>query len=229
MSAYRIQDRKRGVEYLLDPETQYSRPMSDDESLVRHDVSGCETIEELAAYWALEAVYATEPVLVRIEGPQSEGDTLRAHWGEVLVLPETAEVIEDSPVWDLISYLVDCRDEDYTLTYDQLVEIGAECSRKITEKFFPEGLLRHTWCAKLKTSRQQQERFKTMLKFIGYVVAIVAAVAAALGLGVLITWMIFYGLWYVALILMAITGVWLGFKYESKYGHKDEFGDWSEF
>ena len=68
-----------------------------------------------------------------------------------------------------------------------------------------------------------------MLKFFGYMVAIIVAVAAALGVGVLITWMIFYGLWYVALILMAITGVWLGFKYESKYGPKDEFGDWSEF
>lgn len=68
-----------------------------------------------------------------------------------------------------------------------------------------------------------------MLKFIAYMAGIVAAVVAALGLGVLITWMIFYGLWYVALILMAIAGVWLGFKYESKYGYKDEFGDWSEF
>lgn len=68
-----------------------------------------------------------------------------------------------------------------------------------------------------------------MLKFVGYMVAIVAAVAAALGIGILITWMIFYGLWYVALILMAIAGVWLGFKYEAKYGYKDEFGDWSEF
>lgn len=102
-------------------------------------------------------------------------------------------------------------------------------SRKTTEKFFTEGLRSSSECAKLKTSRQQQERFKTMLKFIGYMVAIVAAVAAALGIGILITWMIFYGLWYVALILMAIAGVWLGFKYEAKYGHKDEFGDWSEF
>ena len=126
MIAYRIQDRKRGTEYLLNPETQYSWPMSDDESLVRHGVSGCETIEELAAYWSLEAVYATEPVLVRIEGPQSEDEPLRAHWGEVLVLPETAEVIEGSPVWALISYLVDRVEEDYTLTYSQLVEIGAD-------------------------------------------------------------------------------------------------------
>lgn len=126
MIAYRIQDKNRGVGYLLDPETQYSWPMSDDESLVRHGVSCCETIEELAAYWSLEAVYATEPVLVRVEGPQSEDDPIRAHWGEVLVLPETAEVIEDSPVFELISYLVDCRDEDYTLTYGQLVEKAEE-------------------------------------------------------------------------------------------------------
>lgn len=68
-----------------------------------------------------------------------------------------------------------------------------------------------------------------MLKFIAYMAGIIAAIAAALGLGVWITWMIFYGLWYVALILMAIVGVWLGFKYEAKYGNKDEFGDWSEF
>ena len=52
-----------------------------------------------------------------------------------------------------------------------------------------------------------------MLKFVGYMVAIVAAVSAALGIGILITWTIFYGLWYMALIMMAIVGVWLGFKY----------------
>ena len=50
MIAFRIQDRKRGTEYLLDPETQYSWPMDYDESKVRHGVSGCKTIEELAAY-----------------------------------------------------------------------------------------------------------------------------------------------------------------------------------
>lgn len=126
MIAFRIQDRKRGTEYLLDPETQYSWPMSYDESLVRHGVSGCETIEELAAYWATHSVDATDPVLVRVEGPQSEDTPLDEEFGEVLVLPETAEVIEDSPVWTLISYLIDLVDADYTLTYDQLVEIGAE-------------------------------------------------------------------------------------------------------
>lgn len=126
MIAYRIQDSKRGVEYLLDPETQYSWPMSDDESLVRHGVSGCETIEELAAYWATHAVDAADPVLVRVEGPQSEDTPLDEEFGEVLVLPETAEVIEDTPVWAMISYLIDLVDEDYTMTYDQLVEIGAE-------------------------------------------------------------------------------------------------------
>ena len=126
MIAYRIQDKKRGIEYLLDPETQYSWPMDYDESKIRHGVSGCETIEELAAYWATHAVDATDPVLVRVEGPQSEDTPLDEEFGEVLVLPETAEVIEDSSVFELINYLVDSRDEDYTLTYDQLVEKAEE-------------------------------------------------------------------------------------------------------
>lgn len=126
MIAYRIQDRKRGTEYLLDPETQYSWPPDDDESKVRHGVSGCETIEELAAYWTTHAVDATDPVLVRMEGPQSEDTPLDEEFGEVLVLPETAEVIEDTPVFDLISYLIDLYDEDHTLTYDQLVEKAEE-------------------------------------------------------------------------------------------------------
>ena len=126
MIAYRIQDKNRGVEYLLDPETQYSWPMDFDESKIRHGVSGCETIAELAAYWATHSVDAYDPVLVRVEGPQSDDTPLDEEFGEVLVLPETAEVIEDSPVFELISYLVDCRDEDYTLTYDQLVEKAEE-------------------------------------------------------------------------------------------------------
>lgn len=126
MIAYRIQDRKRGVEYLLDPETQYSWPMDYDESKVRHGVSGCETIEGLAAYWATHSVDAYDPVLVRVEGPQSEDTPLDWEFGEVLVLPETAEVIEDTPVFELISYLIYLYDEDYTLTYGQLVEKAEE-------------------------------------------------------------------------------------------------------
>lgn len=126
MIAYRIQDKNRGVEYLLDPETQYSWPMDYDESKVRRGVSGCETIAELAAYWATQAVDATDPVLVRVEGPQSEDTPLDEEFGEVLVLPETAEVIEDTPVFELISYLIDLYDEDCTLTYDKLVEKAEE-------------------------------------------------------------------------------------------------------
>lgn len=126
MIAYRIQDRKRGVEYLLDPETQYSWPSDDDESKVRHGVSGCETIEELAAYWTTHSSEAWDPVLVRVEGPESEDCPLDWEFGEVLVLPETAEVIDDTPVFELISYLMDLYDEDYTLTYYQLVEKAEE-------------------------------------------------------------------------------------------------------
>lgn len=126
MIAYRIQDRKRGVEYLLDPETQYSWPSDEDESKVRHGVSGCKTIEELAAYWTTHSSEAWDPVLVRVEGPQSEDTPLDEEFGEVLVLPETAEVIEDTCVWSLISYLIDLYDEDYTLTHDQLVKLAEE-------------------------------------------------------------------------------------------------------
>lgn len=126
MIAYRIQDKNRGVEYLLNPETQYSWPMDYDESKIRHGVSGCETIAELAAYWATHSVDAYDPVLVRVEGPQSEDTPLDEEFGEVLVLPETAEVIEDTCVWPLISYLIDIYDEDYTLTYNQLVELAEE-------------------------------------------------------------------------------------------------------
>lgn len=130
MIAYRIQDRKRGVERLLDPETQYSWPMDYDESKIRHGVSGCETIAELAAYWATHSVDAYDPVLVRVEGPQSEDTPLDEEFGEVLVLPETAEVIEDTCVWPLISYLIDLYDEYYTLTYGQLVELAEEWVEK---------------------------------------------------------------------------------------------------
>lgn len=130
MIAFRIQDRKRGVEYLLDPETQYSWPMDYDESKVRHGVSGCETIAEPAAYWATHSVEASDPVLVRVEGPESQDCPLDWEFGEVPVLPETAEVIEDTCVWPLISYLIDLYDEDYTLTYDQLVELAEEWVEK---------------------------------------------------------------------------------------------------
>lgn len=126
MIAYRLQDRKRGVEYLLDPETQYSWPSDEDESKVRHGVSGCKTIEELAAYWTTHSSEVWDPVLVRVEGPESQDCPLDWEFGEVLVLPETAEVIEDTYVWPLISYLIDLYDEDYTLTHDQLVEKAEE-------------------------------------------------------------------------------------------------------
>lgn len=56
-----------------------------------------------------------------------------------------------------------------------------------------------------------------MFKFIAYMASIIAAVTVALWLGVLITWMIFNGLWHVVLILIVTIGLWLGFKYGVKY------------
>ena len=63
-------------------------------------------------------------------GPAVRGHPLDEEFGEVLVLPETAEVIEDTCVWSLISYLIDLYDEDYTLTYDQLVELAEKWVEK---------------------------------------------------------------------------------------------------
>lgn len=90
----------------------------------------CETIEKLAAYWTTHSVDAYDPVLVRVEGPESEDTPLDEEFGEVLVLPETAKVIEDTCVWPLISYLIDLYDEDYTLTYGQLGELAEEWVEK---------------------------------------------------------------------------------------------------
>lgn len=67
--AYRIQSSGRSVEDLRDPEQQYSFPMSQNEETIRHGVSGCLTLADLAAYTATHAIEAQAPALVRIEGP----------------------------------------------------------------------------------------------------------------------------------------------------------------
>lgn len=48
MIAYRIQDKNRGVEYLLDPETQYSWPSDEDYTLTYAQ------LVELAEEWTSE-------------------------------------------------------------------------------------------------------------------------------------------------------------------------------
>ena len=126
MIAYRMQDQNRNINDLLDPEQQFSFPMSNDDDLVRHGVSGCSTLSELAAYIACHAIEATIPVLVEIEGPESDDQPLDAEDGEVLILPTRATLIEDDEeFFDLVSELVDLHWER-NLDYQALREISED-------------------------------------------------------------------------------------------------------
>ena len=124
--AYRIQSADRPIEALLDPEQQYSFPMDEDDEMVRHGVSGCLTLPDLAAYIACYAIEASAPALVRIAGPASEDTPCDEEDGEVLVLPTSAEVIaDDSAFFALVSDLVDMRWEQ-GLDCGALREVAAE-------------------------------------------------------------------------------------------------------
>lgn len=127
MIAYRIQDQDRSVEALADPENQWSFPMDGgDEEAIRRGVSGCATLADLAAYIACYAIEASCPVLVRIEGPESDDAPCDAEDGEVLVMPERAEAIaDDGEFFDLVSDLVDLHWER-GLACSALAEIAAE-------------------------------------------------------------------------------------------------------
>ncbi|MDO4243823.1 MAG: hypothetical protein Q4C85_08730 [Actinomyces sp.] len=108
MIAYRIQSRSRDIADLLDAEQQLSFPMDGDDDQVRHGVSGCETLADLAAYIACYAIQAGDPVLVEIEGPESDDEPCDAADGEVLILPTRASIIEDDEAFfTLVSDLVD--------------------------------------------------------------------------------------------------------------------------
>lgn len=112
MIAYRMQDKDRSIEALLDPEQQYSFPMDNDDDLVRHGVSGCMDLTSLAAYIACCAIEASCPVIVEIEGPESEDTPLDADFGEVLLLPTRARVIEPGDAW--WEAVGDLADDHYT-------------------------------------------------------------------------------------------------------------------
>lgn len=126
ITAYRIQSASRPVETLLDPEQQYSFPMDQDDEMVRHGVSGCATLADLAAYIACYAIEAPAPVLVRITGPASEDTPCDEEDGEVLVLPTSAEVVEDDEAFfELVGDLVDAHYEQ-GLDCEALREVAAE-------------------------------------------------------------------------------------------------------
>lgn len=114
MIAYRMQDAGRDVADLLDPALQWSYPMDGGgEGAVRRGVSGVETLAGLGAYLTCYAIQAGDPVLVRIEGPESEDTPCDADAGEVLLLPTSAQVVEDDEqFFEVVSALVDAYWED---------------------------------------------------------------------------------------------------------------------
>ena len=108
MIAYRIQDKDRNVADLTVAENQWSYPMGGADEEVRKGISGCRTLAELAAYVATSGIDAGSPVLVKIEGPKSSDRPVDAAEGEVLLLPETAEVIaDDEAFFEVVGELVD--------------------------------------------------------------------------------------------------------------------------
>lgn len=126
MIGYRLQGKDRSIEALLDPEQQMSCPMDLDDDKVRHGVSGCASLAELAAYIACNAIESAYPVIVRIEGPLSEDKPLDADQGEFLYLPTSAEVIEDDEeFFEIVGDLVDLH---YTenADYRALLEVAEE-------------------------------------------------------------------------------------------------------
>ena len=128
ITAYRIQSASRDINDLLDPEQQYSFPMDEDDEMVRRGVSGCATLADLAAYIACYAIEAPAPVLVRITGPVSEDTPCDEEDGEVLLLPTSAEIVEDDAAFfDLVSDLVDLHWEQ-GLDCSELRDIAAKAT-----------------------------------------------------------------------------------------------------
>ena len=126
MIGYRLQDKDRSINDLLTPEQQISCPMDHDDDKVRHGVSGCASLAELAAYIACNAIEAAYPVIVKIEGDLSDDEPLDADQGEFLYLPTSAEIIEDDDeFFEIVGDLVDLH---YTKNFDYraLLEVAEE-------------------------------------------------------------------------------------------------------
>lgn len=101
---YRIQQAEIAVETILDPECQISASWcSDDE---RHGVSACESLEDLAAYFAQTGIaLSADCLLVIFDGDYSDEEDLDANLGAVLTIPETIISTEraDARFLDMVS------------------------------------------------------------------------------------------------------------------------------
>lgn len=99
MKAYRFQDKNRSIDALLNPEQQYSYSWDlslEETDAVRHGISACESLADLAAYVACSALQANIPGLIVLEGTESEDAPLDADQGEVLVLPTAASWADEA-------------------------------------------------------------------------------------------------------------------------------------
>jgi hypothetical protein len=95
---YRIQPADRNVDALLDPEMQWSYSWCDADD-VRHGISVCDSVDELAAYIAQTGIeWDPTWVLVEIDGTTSDETDQDAHLGARLVIPD--EILSVAPISD---------------------------------------------------------------------------------------------------------------------------------
>lgn len=113
MKAYRFQDKNRSIDALMDPEQQYSYSWDlslEETDAVRHGISACESLADLAAYVACSGLQANAPGLIVLEGTESEDAPLDADQGEVLVLPTAARWADEATetrFFDVVGELAD--------------------------------------------------------------------------------------------------------------------------
>lgn len=113
MKAYRFQDKSRDIEAMLDAEEQFSYSWClslEETDAVRHGISACESLADLAAYVACSALQATDPGVVLLEGVESEDTPLDADQGEILVLPTAARWADEdieARFFDVVGELAD--------------------------------------------------------------------------------------------------------------------------
>lgn len=63
---------------------------------MRHGISACESLADLAAYVACSGLQANDPGLIVLEGDESEDTPLDGDQGEVLVLPTAARWVDEA-------------------------------------------------------------------------------------------------------------------------------------
>lgn len=96
---YRLHDNRRDHHSILNEanwqSASYGDAFGDD---VRHGVSACESIEELAAYFAQTGIdVGASPVIVELEADQADDEDHDVALGAVLVFPRSiARIITDT-------------------------------------------------------------------------------------------------------------------------------------